>query len=113
MEKINLSSQAETNFLNQIISQFYDKNQNKTRFIKKENKKEIFNINIDDINSLIQKKLKKFQSNLTLEKLVLFDYDNIKKLCEFIDKNKKLTELTKREKEYFYTLYARLKKLYF
>ena len=41
MEKINLTSQAETNFLNQIISQFYDKNQNKTRFIKKENKKEI------------------------------------------------------------------------
>ena len=113
MEKINLTSQAETNFLNQIISQFYDKNQNKTRFIKKENKKEIFNINIDDINSLIQKKLKKFQSNLTLEKLVLFDYDNIKKLCEFIDKNKKLTELTKREKDYFYTLYARLKKAIF
>ena len=79
MEKINLTSQAETNFLNQIISQFYDKNQNKTRFIKKENKKEIFNINIDDINSLIQKKLKKFQSNLTLEKSVFIAYDNIKK----------------------------------
>lgn len=113
MEKINISQDAKNNFKKQILSQFFDSDNRKKRFILKKDKKELFNISLVQLNNLIRKKLKGFDKNISLEKLLLFDYKSIKELCEYIDKNAYITTLKKNEKEYFYTLYSRLKNVKF
>ncbi|WP_444543875.1 hypothetical protein, partial [Poseidonibacter ostreae] len=65
------------------------------------------------LNNLIKKKLRGFDKSISLEKLILLDYQNIKKLCDYIDKNAYNTTLKKHEKEYFYILYSRLKNVKF
>lgn len=110
MRKINISSNAIENFKNQVLSNFFDKEGNQKTFEKNE-KKNRWQITLDALNKLIQKKFKNYSNELNIEKLITLNYDELCSVKDFIDKNKSITELkTKKEKDYFYTLYTRLKK---
>jgi uncharacterized protein (TIGR02646 family) len=79
------------------------------KLIKNE-KKSKWEISKNAIDSLVQKKLGKFDKEIDFKKLVMADYEYLKKLKEYIDSNKARMELSKNEKDYFLTLYSRLKK---
>jgi len=108
MQTITLKSNTLADFYTQIESSFkYGK-------LKKVEKKKVkWETSISEINILLKKKLKKYDANITFEKLVKSDYFYIKGLVDFLDKNLAITKLTKNQKDYFLTLYSRLDKPWF
>ncbi|MDN5054024.1 hypothetical protein [Aliarcobacter butzleri] len=110
MIKINISSKTIKNFKIQVLSNFYNNKNQKIVFKKEENNKVKWTIDINAINRLIKRKLKNYQKEIDLEKLITLDYKELCDLKNFIDNNKSFTELNKTQKDYFYTLYQRLKK---
>jgi 5-methylcytosine-specific restriction endonuclease McrA len=109
MIKIIVSSKTIENFKAQILSNFYDKKRNHKNF-KKNEKNNKWSISLLEINELLKDKLKNYPKEIDLEKLITLDYKELCGLKDFIDNNKDLTELTETQKDYFYTLYKRLKK---
>ena len=110
MIKINISSKTIENFKTQVLSNFYNDKKQKIVFKKEEDNRVKWSIDIDAINRLIKRKLKNYPKEIDLEKLITLDYKELCDLKDFIDKNKSFTELNKTQKDYFYTLYQRLKK---
>ena len=110
MIRISISTKTIENFKSQILSNFYDPTNKKIGFKKKEDKKVKWAIDIGAINRLIKRKLKNYPKEVDLEKLITLNYSELCDLKTFIDKNKSFTELNKTQKDYFYTLYKRLKK---
>lgn len=110
MIKINVSSKTIENFKTQVLSNFFDKNKNQIFFEKKEEKNIKWQIKLDSLNKLIKKKFKNYHLEIDLEKLVTLSFDELYDLKNFIDKNKTDTQLKTDERDYFYTLYSRLKK---
>ena len=108
MIKVNITKDIEEYFYKQIDEIFKN-----GKLEKKKDKKIVFSVSKKYIDTLLQKKLKKFDENISLDKLILSDKEYIEKLIYFIDSNKKYTELSKTEKDYFFTLYSRLKKANF
>jgi hypothetical protein len=106
MIKISVSTKTIENFKIQVLSNFYDNEKQKIGFKKKEK----WTINIDDINELIKEKLENYSKEIDLEKLITLNYSELCDLKIFIDNNEDLTKLTEIQKDYFYTLYQRLKK---
>ena len=105
MIKVNITKDIEEYFAKQIDEIFKN-----GKLEKKKDKKIVFSVSKKDIDKLLLKKLKKFDETISLDKLILSDYDYLEKLTIFIDTNKAYTKLTAIEKEYFLTLYLRLKK---
>ncbi|MDX4061351.1 hypothetical protein Q6A90_03135 [Aliarcobacter skirrowii] len=110
MIKINVSSKIIENFKIQVLSNFYNDKKQKIVFKKEKDNKVKWTIDINAINRLIKRKLKNYPKEIDLEKLITLDYKELCDLKDFIDKNKSFTELNKTQKDYFYTLYQRLKK---
>ena len=110
MIKINVSIRTIENFKAQILSNFYDASNKEISFKKVEDKKLKWNIDINAINRLIKRKLKHYPKEINLEKLITLNYKELCDLKDFIDRNKSFTDLNKTQKDYFYTLYKRLKK---
>ena len=110
MIKINISSKTIENFKIQVLSNFYNDEKQKIVLKKGEDKKIKWTIDINAINRLIKRKLKNYPKEIDLEKLITLDYKELCDLKHFIDKNKSFTELNKTQKDYFYTLYQKLKK---
>ncbi len=108
MQKINLKSNTVSDFYEQIEKSFKN-----GKLQKVEKKKIKWETSIDEINTLLYKKLKKYDANISFEKLVKSEYDYIKGLVDFIDKNPSITKMTKNQKDYFLTLYSRLDKPWF
>jgi hypothetical protein len=108
MVKIKINRNIEKKFKENILDIFKN-----NRLIKKENKKIKFDISINDINNLLKKKLGKFDKNISLELLILANIEYLYSLVEYINNNKYITQLSNIEKEYFFTLYSRLKKAEF
>ena len=108
MQTINLKSTTLEDFYKQIESSFKN-----AKLEKREKKKQKWETSISKINALLKKKLKKYDENITFEKLVKYNYDEIKGLVEFIDKHPSRVKLTKNQKDYFLTLYSRLDKPWF
>jgi len=108
MQTINLKSNTLEKFYEQIENSFKNR-----KLEKKEKKKVKWETSIGKINALLKKKLKKYDENITFEKLVKYEYHQIKGLVDFLDENKSITELTKNQKDYFLTLYSRLDKPWF
>ena len=107
MIKINITSRIVDDFYDSIIKLF-DK-----KLTKKKKKKVQWEIETSDIDKLLKKKLSNFKQDITLEHLIKADYNYMKKLVEFIDKNSERCKLSKKEKDYFLTMYQRLKKAVF
>jgi len=105
MIKVNISKEVEQHFVKQIESIFKN-----GKLEKKKDKQLIFSVTKKEIDKLLQKKLTKFDETINLEKLILSNYDYIEEMSTFIDSNKAYTALSKIEKDYFLTLYSRLKK---
>jgi 5-methylcytosine-specific restriction endonuclease McrA len=112
MKKIIITDKIKNKFKDLVFS-IFKKQGNKLHLIKKEKKQVKFDITLEELNKLIYKKLKKFDEKINFEKLIISDYYYIQKLVKFIDRNKKYTQLNEKEKNYFYTLYQRLKKVEF
>jgi len=108
MIKVNISKSTES-FFAQLIKDIFKNN----KLEKKKDKKIVFSITRETIDTLLKKKLKKFDENITLKRLILVDFEYLEKLVEFLEENRAITKLTKIEKEYFLTLYSRLKKAEF
>lgn len=109
MIQIDISPNTIENFTKQVLANFFDKGGKRKNFEKNE-KKMKWQITLDQLNTLIQNKLKGYKSDITLEKLITLSYDELCELKEFIDNNQTTKLKTKNEKDYFYTLYSRLKK---
>lgn len=116
MVKIDISQDTKDNFFNQIINQFYHfsngkktarKFEKKVKNAKKE--KIIWSYSLSQINGFIKSKLKSFDPNITLEKLIYADYSYMSKLVDYINNNEKRTELNQNYKDVMLTLYSRLK----
>jgi hypothetical protein len=105
MHKISLNSTIVKEFYTDIKNQF-----SSGKLRKVEKKKEIFAISYDEIERLIKTKLSAFDSTICFEKIIKADYTYLKSLVDFINVNPKRTALKKSEKEYFFTMYSRLKK---
>lgn len=111
MIKINISSKTIENFKIQVLSNFYNDKKQKIVFKKEDNNNKLkWSIDIGAINRLIKRKLKNYPKEIDLEKLITLDYKELCDLKDFIDNNENLKELNKTQKDYFYTLYQRLKK---
>lgn len=108
MQTINLKSNTVSDFYEQIEKSFKN-----GKLQKVEKKKIKWETSIDEINILLCKKLKKYDANISFKKLVKSEYNYIKGLVDFIDKNPFITRLTKDQKDYFLTLYSRLDKPWF
>lgn len=109
MIKINISSKTIENFKTQVLSNFYDKKE-KDKIFKKNEKNNKWIISLHEINKLLKDKLKSYPKEIDLEELITLDYKELYHLKDFIDNNEDSTKLTETQKDYFYTLYQRLKK---
>ncbi|CAA6805563.1 MAG: Unknown protein [uncultured Sulfurovum sp.] len=105
MIKVNISKEVEQHFSKQIDNIFKN-----GKLEKKKDNKVVFSVSKKAIDNLLQKKLKKFDETISLEKLILSEYDYMERMTTFIDSNKVHTKLSNIEKDYFLTLYSRLKK---
>jgi hypothetical protein len=108
MVKIRLTETIKQNFKQNILNIFKN-----NRLIKKENKKIVFDISKNGIDNLLKKKFKKFDTNISLEKIILADLNYLYEIKRYTDTNKYIKIFTKKEKDYFLTLYSRLKKANF
>ncbi|MCG3656466.1 hypothetical protein ACOTWK_10100 [Aliarcobacter butzleri] len=109
MIKINISSKTIENFKTQVLSNFYDK-KGEDKIFKKNEKSNKWTISLHEMNKLLKDKLKSYPKEIDLEKLITLDYKELYHLKDFIDNNEDSTKLTETQKDYFYTLYQRLKK---
>jgi len=100
------------NVTEEIVDDFYDsiKKLFNKKLEKKENKKLLWSISIEYIDKLLNTKLKDFDEKITFEKLIKANFQYMKELVSFIKKNPKRYSLSKKEKDYFLTMYQRLKK---
>ena len=111
MVRINISQDTKDRFFNQIMNQFYVVKKGKKipkNFEKKEKGKFLWSYSLSQINGFIKRKLKSFDNEINLKKLIYADYDYICRLVKYIDSNYKRTELNKRYKDVMLTLYTRL-----
>ncbi len=105
MQKVNITKNIEDEFKKLVLSIF------KNGILeKKENKKVKFSIKQNEIDRLLQKKFKGYDAQISFEKLIVSNLDYLRGLKNFYDSNKKRFEFENLEKEYFLTLYERLKK---
>ena len=109
MIKINISSKTIDNFRKQVLSNFYDKKGNEKVFEKNEQNNK-WKITLAELNELIKNKFEHHKNDFNLEKLITLNYKELCDLKVFIDNNEDSTKLTEIQKDYFYTLYQRLKK---
>lgn len=109
MIKINVSSKTIENFKTQVLSNFYDKKRNEKVFEKNEQNKK-WKITFSELNELIKSKFYYYEKDLDLEKLITLSYKELCDLKVFIDDNEDSTKLTETQKDYFHTLYKKLKK---
>jgi len=105
MTKVKITKNIEDEFKKLVLSIFRN-----GILEKKEKNKIIFSIKQDEIDRLLQKKFKDFDAQISFEKLIVSNLEYIRDLKKFYDKNRKRFEFKKVEKEYFLTLYERLKK---
>ncbi len=105
MIKVNITKDIEEHFVKLIDNIFKD-----GKLVKRKDKKTVFSVTKRDIDRLLLKKLRKFDENINFEKLILSGKEYIDSLIGFIDFNKEFTKLSKKEKDYFFTLYARFNK---
>ena len=113
MIKLTITQNIKDEFEKLVYNIFNQKKLTKKEIeyrLKRDDKKVKFDIRIQNLDKLLQKKLGKFDKNITFKKLIVADLDYLEKLTIFVDNNKSFTELNKKEKEYFYTLYTRFKK---
>ena len=96
----------------EIIDEFYEQIEKlfKNNLKKNKNKNKKWSKSLDDINTLLKKKLTNFDKDINLERLVKADYTYLQELVNFLDSNPKRYIFSKYEKEYFFTMYERLKK---
>jgi hypothetical protein len=107
MIKINTNQTIVDNFYNSIVKLFEKK------LIKTEEKKLKWEIEFKTIDKLLTNKLKNFDKYISFDKIIKADFAYMQKLVEFLDKNPKRYELSPTEKDYFLTMYQRLKKANF
>ncbi len=100
MHKINLSQTIIDEFYTSIQSLFPNKK------LKKNEKNIKWEISWSAIDKLIKDKLQAFDPQISFEKIIKADYTYLKK----ITKSLKRVKLSRKEKDYFFTLYSRLKK---
>jgi len=103
MVKINITSQTIDNFFEQTKNKFKH-----GKISKVENKKQKWEFTCKEFETLIKKKLRGFDKDISFEKLVKMDYVNLCKLVDYIDENSYRIKLTKNQKDMFLTLYTRL-----
>lgn len=110
MIKINISQLTKENFTKQIMKQFFKMKNGKIIKIKceKNDKKNKWSITLPQLNAFIRKKLKNFDSTVSLEKLIVAEEKYLFSLAKYIDENSERTKLTPREKDIFLTLYSRV-----
>lgn len=104
MHKINLSQKVIDEFYTSIQSLFSHGK------LKKNEKKIQWEISWSEIDKLIKKKLQAFDSQISFAKIIKADYTYLQKITQYINANKEIVELKTKEKDYFFTLYSRLKK---
>ncbi|MBS4069356.1 MAG: hypothetical protein WC279_05860 [Sulfurimonas sp.] len=104
MIKINTTQTIIDDFYNSVVKLF----ENKLK--KTEKKKLLWEIELKSIDKLLAQKLKNFDEHVTFEKIIKADYPYMKNLVEFLDKHPQRYALSPQEKDYFLTMYDRLKK---
>ncbi len=104
MIKINTTQTIVDNFYNSVVKLFENK------LVKTKDKQIIWSIEFKTIDKLLNTKLKNFDEKITFEKIIKADYPYIKKLVKFLDKHPQRYALSPQEKDYFLTMYDRLKK---
>jgi uncharacterized protein (TIGR02646 family) len=104
VNRVVITNRHKEEFKTLVDSIFKDKK------LIKNDKKIKWEITKDTLDVLLQKKLKNFDSKISFDKLIIADFKYIKSLKEYIDNNQKRVELSENEKDYFLTLYGRLKK---
>ncbi len=87
MIRVNITKSIENSFEKLVLDIFKN-----GRLIKKEKKEIKFDISLQNLDDLIQKKLKRFDKTITLNKLILANINYLYDLTRFIDRNKKYTE---------------------
>jgi len=111
MKKITITNKIERDF-KELVFSIFDTKDNRL-YLKKDTKNIKFEIRLKYFDKLIYKKLKRFDNKISFKKLIISDFKYLQKLVDYIDKNKSYTQLSKLQKEIFYTLYERLKKAKF
>ena len=101
MHKINLSQTVANEFYTSIQALFPN-----GKLQKIEDKKVLWTTSWSVIDKLIKDKLQAFDSQISFEKIIKADYTYLQKITESLKKVK----LSPKEKDYFFTLYSRLKK---
>ena len=101
MHKINLSQTVVDEFFTSIKELFPD-----GKLQKIEDKKVLWTTSWSAIDKLIKDKLQAFDSQISFEKIIKADYTYLQKITESL----KRVKLSPKEKDYFFTLYSRLKK---
>jgi hypothetical protein len=109
MIKINTTQTIVDDFYNSVLKLFENK------LSKKENKQLKWEIELKKIDKLLNTKLNIFDNKISFEKIIKADYVYIKSLVKFLDDNPKMENilLSQEEKDYFLTMYDRLKKANF
>jgi len=105
MHKINLSQTTIDEFYTSIQAMFTN-----NQLQKVEDKKVLWTTPWSEIDKLIKKKLQAFDPQISFEKIIKADYVYLQKIAQFINANQKIVKLETKEKDYFFTLYSRLKK---
>lgn len=101
MHKINLSQKVVDEFYTSIKAMFTN-----NQLQKVEDKKVLWATSWSAIDKLIKDKLKDVDPQISFEKIIKADYTYLQK----ITKSLKRVKLSPKEKDYFFTLYSRLKK---
>ena len=107
MIKINTTQNIVDDFYRSVIKLFENK------LSKTKDKKLVWEIEVTAIDKLLNAKLKNFDDKITFEKIIKADYPYMKSLVAFLDKSPKRYALSPQEKDYFLTMYDRLKKANF
>lgn len=101
MHKINLSQKVIDEFYTSIKAMFTN-----NQLQKVEDKKVLWTTSWSAIDKLIKDKLKDVDPQISFEKIIKADYTYLQE----ITKSLKRVKLSPKEKDYFFTLYSRLKK---
>lgn len=104
MHKINLSQNTIDEFYTSIQSLFSHGK------LKKNEKNIKWEISWSEIDELIKDKLKDVDPQITFEKLIKADHAYLQNITAYVNKNSQRVKLSAKEKDYFFTLYSRLKK---
>ena len=110
MKRIQITTEIKNKYKESILKIF----KNKNGYLIKNRKNRIeFKIHVNLLDKLIKKKLKKFDKDISFEKLLVADFIYLKKLVDYLDKNSSYASLSEKQKKYFYILYERLNKVEF